>query len=233
LAHNPASPAPVFPPPSWWRVAWRAGWGDAHSQNSKPVSTTYNVYSNAGSGPINYATPVASGLSVLTWTSSALSFPGTWSFSVRAYDTVSGLEEQNLDCAISIILDSNGNDITNRPLPPTAIRAFAMAAGSIRVEWYYPPSAGLKAPTGFNVYAGTGGSPNYGSPAATVAFSTGIANTFVSNLAGFVDGTTYTIGVRAYNATAEESNTNTVTVTADATGPAAVGALAGTATSTT
>jgi hypothetical protein len=43
---------------------------------------------------------------------------------------------------------------------------------------------------------------------------------------------TYTIGVRAYNATAEESNSNTVIVTADATGPAAVGALTGTATST-
>ena len=146
------------------------------------MSIEYHVYGNTGAGdPIDYSSPLATS-SGLGWTSGSLTFPGTWSFSVRAYDTVSGLEEQNLDCAISIILDSNGNDITNRPLPPTAIRAFALAAGSIRVEWYYPPSAGLKAPTGFNVYTGTGGSPSYGSPAATVAFSTGIANTFVSNL---------------------------------------------------
>jgi hypothetical protein len=196
------------------------------------MSIEYHVYGNTGAGdPIDYSLPLAT-LSGVSWNSGSLTFPGTWSFGVRAYDTVSGLEEQNLDCAISIILDSNGNDITNRPLPPTAIRAFATAAGSIRVEWYYPPSAGLKGPTGFNVYTGTGGIPSYGSPAAIVAFSTGIANTFVSNLTGFIDGTTYTIGVRAYNATAEESNGNTVAVTADATGPAAVGALTGTATST-
>jgi len=196
------------------------------------MSIAYHIYANTGAAdPIDYSSPHATS-SGLSWTSGSLTFPGNWSFSVRAYDTDSGLEEQNLDCMISIILDSNGNDITNRPLPPTAVRAFALAAGSIRVEWYYPPSNGLKNPAGFNIYTGTGGLPNYGSPAATVAFSTGIANTFVSNLAGFTDGTTYTIGVRAYNATAEESNTNTVSVTADATGPAAVVSLTGTATST-
>jgi hypothetical protein len=196
------------------------------------MTIEYHVYGNSGAGdPIDYSSPLAT-TSGLSWTSGSLTFPGTWSFSIRAYDTVSGLEEQSLDCAISLILDSSGNDITNRPLPPTAVRAFALAAGSIRVEWYYPPSAGLKTPTGFNVYTGTGDSPSYVSPAATVAFSTGIANTFVSNLAGFVDGTAYTIGVRAFNATAEESNTNTVNVTADATGPTAVVSLTGTATST-
>jgi hypothetical protein len=49
-------------------------------------------------------------------------------------------------------------------------------------------------------------------------------------MAGFTDGTTYTIGVRAYNATAEEMNTNAVTVTAIATGPAQVDGLVGVAT---
>jgi hypothetical protein len=196
------------------------------------MSIDYHVYGNTGSGdPIDYSSPLVTSTG-LSWTSGSLTFPGTWSFSVRGYDTVSGLEEQNLDCAISIILDSNGNDITNRPRPPTAIRAFALAAGRVRVEWYYPPSAGPKAPAGFNVYTGTGGSPGYGSPAATVAFSTGIANTFVANLAGFIDATTYTIGVRAYNATAEEPNTATVTVTALTSGPTAVLDLTGVATST-
>ena len=40
-----------------------------------------------------------------------------------------------------------------------------------------------------------------------------------------MDGVTYVIGVRAYNATAEEPNTMTVTVTADATGPEPVDSL--------
>jgi hypothetical protein len=196
------------------------------------MSIGYHIYANSGAGdPINYSSAIAT-TSSLRWTSGSLTFPGTWSFNVRAYDTVSGLEEQNLDCALSIALDSNGNDITACPLPPLALRAFAQSAGAIRVEWYYPPSAGPTAPTGFNVYTGTGGNPNYGSPAATVAFSAGIANTFVSNLAGFTDGTAYTIGVRAFNATAEELNVYTVSVTADSSGPAAVGSLTGIATST-
>jgi hypothetical protein len=37
------------------------------------------------------------------------------------------------------------------------------------------------------------------------------------------------IGVRAFNAVAEETNTKTVTVTADATGPSAVNSLTATA----
>jgi hypothetical protein len=70
--------------------------------------------------------------------------------------------------------------------------------------------------TGYHIYFGTGGTPNYASPVATVLFAAATANTFATNLPGLTDGTTYTIGVRAYIATAEEANTNTVTVTADA-----------------
>jgi hypothetical protein len=103
--------------------------------------------------------------------------------------------------------------------------------GRVRVEWFYPsivrPPA--KAPTGFHVYIGTGGTPDYSTPAATVPFSAAIAGTFGVNLTGLTDDTTYTIGVRAYNATAEEPNTNTVTVTADVVGPDAVDDLVGVA----
>ena len=188
------------------------------------MATEYHVYANTGAGdPIDYSSVVDT-TATLTYPTSVLSYPGTWSFGVRAFDTVSGLEEQNLDCALTIVLDASGNDITNRPVPPSGLRAFALAGGSIRVEWYYPPTSGAKAPTGFHVYTGTGGMPNYTTPAATVLFSTGIANSFVANMTGFTDGTTYTVGVRAYNATAEETNTTTVTVTAIATGPAAVDA---------
>jgi len=75
--------------------------------------------------------------------------------------------------------------------------------------------------------AATGGSAGYAVPAATVLFTTGIANTFGVNLAGLVNGMTYTIGVRAFNAVAEEPNTYTVSVTADATGPGPVDSLSG------
>ena len=193
------------------------------------MSTEFHVYSNTGAGdPIDYASAVAT-TATLAYTTSALSFPGTWSFGVRAFDTVSGLEEQNLDCALTIVLDASGNDITNRPGPPLGLRAFALAGGSVRAEWFYPPTSGPRTPTGFHVYSGVG-PLSYSTPTATVLFSQGIANSYVTNMSGFTDRTTYTIGVRAFNATAEEMNTNTAAVMAIATGPAPVDGLVGVAT---
>jgi hypothetical protein len=187
----------------------------------------YHVYANTGVGdPINYLTPVAT-VAGTSWTSSTLAAPGTWSFAVRAFDTDG--EEQNLDCAVTIVLDANGNDITNRPAPPVGLRALATASGGIRVEWGYPSTTGPKAPTGFHVYLGTGSSPTYAAPVATVAFNTGIFSAFVANLSGLADGISYAIGVRAYNALGEEANVTVVSVTADATGPAAVDSLTATA----
>ncbi len=195
------------------------------------MATEYHVYANTGAGdPINYSSPIAT-VSSLTWTSSGLSHPGTWSFGVRAFDTVSGLEEQNLDCALTCVLNSSGQDITSQPVAPSGLRAFALAGGSVRIEWMYVVVSGSNAPTGFHVYIGTGATVNYSSAAATVLFDSGIANAFATNLTGLTGGIAYTIGVRAYNAVAEESNTNTVTVTADAAGPVAVVSLTATSTS--
>ena len=104
-------------------------------------------------------------------------------FGVRAFNRY-GMEEQNLDCGVTIVLDASGNDITQRPMPPTALRAFATAAGGIRVEWAYNTINPDPIPTGFHVYVGTGGTPELCVPAATVSFFSAIAGTFVANLAG-------------------------------------------------
>ena len=111
---------------------------------------------------------------------------------MRAFDTISGLEEHNLDCSVSVTLGPSGQDVTNQPLPAVGIRAFPMSGGSVRVEWPYPVVNRARVPTGFNIYIGTGGTPNYSSPAATVLFDAGIANSFVCNLTGLSNGTTYT-----------------------------------------
>jgi hypothetical protein len=220
---------------SQWRedyVRRRAGW----LLNVVPApilaqdQTQYHVYANTGAAdPINYSSPIAT-VNGLSWTISALSYPGTWSFGVRAFDTLSGLEEQNLDCAVTIVLDSTGNDISDQPSPPKGTRAFALAGGAIRVEWTYPMMNNANQPTGFYVYIGTGGSPNYAAPAATVPFASSIAKTFVANLAGLTDSITSSIGVRAFNSTTIEGNTSTVSVTANAVGPAAVADLTAIAT---
>jgi hypothetical protein len=211
------------------RPGWTLHWA--------PIGTSaglgqiaYHVYSNTGIGdPINYAAPIAT-VTGLSYQTGGLAYPGTWKFGVRAFWTGSGLEEQNLDCAVKIVLDSTGADITNVPLPPTGLRALATKGGGITVEWHYPQTTrGPKAPTGFRVYSGTGGPPSYASPVLTALFGSGFMNTYQSVIPSLADGTAYTIGVRAFNATGEEKNTTTVTVTADATGPSPVVSLTGTA----
>ncbi len=189
----------------------------------------YQIYSNTDSGDaIDYTNAIANvGLSPNTWTSMTIAAPGTWSFGVRAIN--SNGAEQNLDCAVTIVLDAFGNDITNRPRPPTGLRSFATSGGEVRVEWWYPPTSPIQAPIGFNCYLGIGGRPSYESPVATVLYSAGFFNSFVANLSGLSDGTTYWIGVRAYNGSGEEGNTYAVSVVADATGPGTVDYLIGTA----
>ena len=191
------------------------------------AGTWYNVYGSPGPGqPIAYdAQPLAT-TQALTWTSGPLAVPGAWSFGVRAANA-SG-EEQNLDCAATIVFDSAGRDITNIPGPPIGLRAFATAGAGIRVEWAYPPIGGAKAPTGFHVYIGAG-SPNYSSPAATVAADAATLSGFQVNLSSLIDGTTYSVGVRAYNASGAEQNQVTVGVTTDGTGPLPVASLTATA----
>ena len=137
----------------------------------------------------------------------------------------------------------SGNDITNQPVAPTGLRAFALAGGTIRVEWGYPATVPNKIPTGFHLYItsplplggplrptaviqrtnvdtrvfpgdggyvrwnpGDGGFGHYSVPGATVSYDRRVLELLYFDLSGLLSGTTYTIGVRAYNATAEECN---------------------------
>jgi hypothetical protein len=193
----------------------------------------YYVYSNTGVGDaINYGSPIAEliGYEDTSWVSAALTHPGDWKFGVRAFNTY-GIE-QNVNCEVEIILDGAGNDITNLPAAPSGLSATALANSDIRVSWTELPSSVAKQPTGFHVYTDGGtGTVNYATPVATVLFSSGFLSTFQTVLTGLTSGTTYIIGVRAYNASAEEQNTNTVSCTASATGPGPVINLTGTVTS--
>jgi len=207
------------------RRRWVTTWAPPSIEGASAVQ--YHVYANTGAGdPINYLTPIAT-VNGLSWTTSPLSYAGDWKFAVRAFYYPNGLEEQNLDCAVEVVLDSTGRDITNRPAPPTGLRAIAVKGGNIKVEWSYPnPATAAKTPTGFHVYDGIG-SVSYAAPVATVSYGASIANVWTAVIAGLANGTAYSFGVRAYNATAEETNTATVTCTSDATGPSAVQSLMG------
>ena len=186
----------------------------------------YTIYTNDGAGgPIDYATAVAQTQS-LTWTSDALAYAGDHKFGVRVSSLETALEEKNIDAMVRLILNASGADITSKPSPPTALRVFPLAGGGCRVEWSYPYANRTTRPTGFRVYSGTSGSVNYGSVQATVTANG--PGGYSADLTGFSDGVAYSVGVRAYNATSEETNTTTADFTADATGPAAVASLTAT-----
>jgi hypothetical protein len=161
--------------------------------------------------PIDYATVVAS-VAGSEWTSAALSFPGRFKLGVRAFDPLTGLEEQNLDAAVELVLDATGNDVTGVPHSPVGLRAFPVAGGKVRVEWTCPCSDLSRQPRGFHIYVGSGLIVDYSQPVATLPWSSGRFGSFSADLSGLTDRTNYAIGVRAFSAVGEESNTFTAIV---------------------
>lgn len=189
------------------------------------MATQYHIYGNGGSGgPVNFAAPMAT-VSALTWTSPALAASSAWRFAVRAFDTVTGLEEANVDAQISVTLDSSQRDISGLPPAPDGLGATQNVLGGYRATWHWPyPSD----PAGFHVYLGSP-TPNYASPVATVLASGRQHYRFDGT--GLTGGTTYQVAVRAYNAIGEEANAVVASVTGNSTPPANVDALTATVTS--
>lgn len=187
-----------------------------------PVS--YHIYSNNGiGGPIDYSTPVATA-SGTTWTGPALSPGAVASYAVRAFDTISGLEESNTDATVTIMLDASGNDVTAVPMAPAGLSASPRAGGVVRVSWSYPSTGRVRRPAGFRVYAGTP-AVAYSAPAAVIPYDGPGSLHHFADLSGLTPGTTYAVAVRAYNASGEEANTATAFVTPDASGPSPVDSL--------
>ena len=185
----------------------------------------YQIYANTGIGdPINYATPIAT-TTTTTYTTTALNPGGTYRLAVRALDSSTGLVDQNIDCAVEIVLSAQGTDVTARPVAPIGLRAFPLAGGGIRVEWSYLSLDRATLPLGFHVYVSTSGPISYGTPQQTVVYVRDLS-AYGLTLTGYTGGVVCTFGVRAYNAVGEEPNTTTVSVVALATGPVAVDGLA-------
>lgn len=195
------------------------------------VVIRYRVYMNSGKGdPIDYTTPVAE-VTGMGWTSNVLTLPGDYKLGVRAYDPTSGLEEQNVDAVVEVVLDPGGNDVTKVPLPPLGPRALALAGGTVRVEWTCSVTDPSRQPLGFHVYVGINSAPDYSSPASTVAWSDQREGCFSSELSGLKGGPLYSIGVRAFNAVGEEENTVVLAVSADSVAPAGIDSFEAIATS--
>ena len=186
----------------------------------------YHIYGNAGTGgPIDYGTILAT-VSGTTWTTPALAAGSSWAWAVRAFDPATGLEESNVDQRAFVVLSGTGGDLTNLPAPPVGLSVTAAAGGALEVAWHAPVSPRDPArPTRFFVYVGTGGTPSYAAAVRTVPAYPG-RSSYRCQLAGLTGGIAYSVGVRAGNAAGVETNTTARTVTADATPPPNVAALA-------
>jgi hypothetical protein len=185
--------------------------------------TNYRVYSNDGAGgPVDYTSVVAT-VSGLSWTTPALAASSNWTYAVRAFDTVSGLEEQNVDARVTIRVDAAQADVTGLPNAPTGLTATPGAGATARVAWRYHPGGQGGAPAGFRVHVGTP-TPDYGAVAAIVPYSAG-RSAYLATLPGLTDGLSYQVAVRSFNAVGTESNAVVASFAADGTGPAPVDGL--------
>lgn len=193
----------------------------------------YRIYSNAGSGYVDYDTVVATvAHPTVTWTSGAITTAGTWNYGVRAVDS-GGLEELNSDVVVSIeLVGSPVSEEADLPNAPTGLEALAVAGAKIQLTWVYNDIDEEATPDTFTIYYDNGsGTVNYVNALDTVLYSTGTTLnkhlTFTFTSAALMDTTTYIFGVRAKDGSDEEANTVTVTATADSTAPNAPTALAG------
>lgn len=174
------------------------------------MSLQYRVYANDGQGgPVNYSSPIAT-TAALSYSPAPLAAPSDSTFAVRAFDPVTGLEEANTEARVRILLDAQGQDISNRPNAPRALSVRATAGGGCQVRWAYSTAGQSSPPLGFLVYLTAGTVADYQSPAASIPYLPGRAG-YSCDLTGLADGVTYSVAVRSTNATATELNTTVVT----------------------
>jgi hypothetical protein len=196
--------------------------GDVGTLIADHPTLHYLVYVNDGlGGPIDYSAPIAHTCST-SWSPPPLP-PGTWSYGIRASNPF-GIEE-NLDCALSIVIGPDGQDWTCLPPPPVGLRAIPGPGASLLACWTAGtlPAGDPRAPTGFTVHIAPLGEPlDYLNPVATVDAAAALQGISTAAITGLVDRTTYSLGVRAVNAVGTELNTNTVTATARGSGPGPV-----------
>lgn len=178
------------------------------------MSLEYRIYGNDGAGgPVDVSTPIAT-TSSLSYSLPALALNSDNLFLVRTHDTVTDLEDKSVEAIIRIVIDGSGADVSNRPAPPSLVTARISAAAKAFVTWIHSKVAPGGKSVGFKVWMTAGGTVDYtASPNATVPVSFTRDYVYRTTLTGLTDGTLYTIGVRAYNATGLSVTANECQVT--------------------
>jgi hypothetical protein len=185
----------------------------------------YRIYKgDASGGPIDYSTPVAT-VSGLTWTGAALAVGTTTRFGVRAYDTVTGLDDNNRDVVAEVVVDPSGADASGYPAPVAQVSARPRGAATINARWTHA-LADRPTPTQFRVWATPGDVVDWTQPPAGVAavgqgdYVLGFA-VLDLDLPGLTPGTAYAVGVRAVAGGLADRGTAQAQATLPATTPQA------------
>lgn len=175
------------------------------------MTIEYHTYSGDNAdGPVDFGTILAT-VSGTSWDTGTLPAPSITRFAVRAFDTVTGYEEQGVQAQIRVVIDAAGSDITNRPSKPVGLTVTPLAGGTARVHWLYPPGLPGNPPTGLHVYLN-------GVLNSTVPPNLNQFKPYSASLSGLTDGVTYTVAVSAFNAIAD-GPLATALVTGMAAGP--------------
>jgi hypothetical protein len=163
------------------------------------MAISYNIYANDGmGGDVNYLTPITT-TSDLTSAVGSLAMPSDNRFAVRAFDTVSGIEEANTDARVRIVIEAAGNDVTAQPNAVVGLSAQPTADGTCWVSWGYDATGQGGTPSLFNVTLTAGTTPSLANPVASIAYLPGVAG-YGCTLSGLAGNTPSTIAVQAVGA---------------------------------
>jgi len=181
----------------------------------------YALYSNNGSGVIDYDTAyLVVDDSATSATTNALA-DGTWRFGIRKRNTL--FDDLNATKHVEFIVSGGARIL--RPNSPRLLTATPGAGGTIVLSCEYDPANQLAAPTTIRFYYDNGtGTVDYVTPIGTVTItatsdrSRPVIATFTTG--ALIHGTTYLFVARARSAEGiEDTNTTTVRAVADTTGP--------------
>lgn len=179
----------------------------------------YHLYAGPA-GSVDYDTPVgatsassATPAAIATFPGSVLDADTTYQFALRAVGR-GGVEETNQTVALLVRTDGDGVPGGAAPNPPVRLQAVAVSGGRIVLHWRHERAGEQAAPATWRIYHDNGtGTMDYGTPLASIRGRR-------YRTSAYADGTVVQFAVRAVSAgDVEEQNTNTVTATADDSGP--------------
>lgn len=189
--------------------------------------TEYRIYSNGGSGAVDYSSPVATvaaPASSASWAEVGAA-AGDWIHAIRAYDGT--FEEDNVHVRYEHELGGSPlAELGLQPATPANPLAVAIAGGKVSLLCSYPAAAEDAVGTVINWYGDAGtGTIDYGTIIATGTIpSHDLQAPLIAQVAAetgvLTDGTTYLFACKAADAGGRESDaSSTVTATADSTAP--------------